>query len=306
MRLGPDPGGRCAPAALLLLLAGLVAGRARADEPFTPGAGGALAIGAIPAQLVLGSDASAELRIAAPPAVDELSVTASAGKIEGLRRLPGGGFAARYRPPPERYPQVAILAAVGRAGAGALDGWLALPLAGQGDARVPGEPGSDVSLRIGGRSFGPGRVGTDGIAIIPVVVPPGVRQAHRGFTPVDLHVPETSLVHVVADRQVLQADRAETVRVFAYVVAPHGAAWKGDPPVVEVTRGTLALQPREPGAYVGTWTLPPGPAGEERAAVRLEGLPASRALLRVTVLPGPPAAVALALDSDHRRRRRGG
>ncbi len=298
MHLGPDPGRRRAAgaAALLLGLAGVVAWPARADEPFTPGSGGALTISADPAQLVLGRDAGADLRIWAPPEVEELSLTASVGKIEGVRRLPGGGFAARYRPPAERYPQVAILAAMGRSGAGALDGWLTVPLAGQGDARVPGEPGSEVSLRIGGQSFGPGRVGEDGIALIPVVVPPGVREGHRGFAPVDLHVPDTSQVHVAADRAAVQADRTEAVRVLVCVVAPHGAARKGDPPVVEVTRGTLTLQPREPGAYVGTWTLPPGSAGEERATVRLEGFPASRAVLRVAVLPGPAASVALNLD----------
>lgn len=266
------------------------------DQGLAAGAGGVLGMAADPAQLVLGRDPFAELRISAPAEVEELSVTASTGKVENVRRLPAGGFAARYRPPAERYPQVAILAAVGRTGAGTVDGWLAVPLAGQGDARVRGEPGSDVSLRIGDRSFGPGRVGEDGVALIPVVVPPGVREAHRGFVPVELRVPETTLLHAAADRQSVQADRSEAVRVFAYVVAPHGAARKGDPPLVEVTRGSLSLRPREPGAYEGVWTIPPGPAGEERATVRLEGLPASKSVVRVTTTPGPAASVVLALD----------
>lgn len=282
-------------AAAVALAAAAWTGAARAQGD-VPGAGGALAIAADPPRLVLGSDGGAELRIAAPPEVLELSMTASAGRIEGLRRLPGGGFAARYQPPPERHPQVAIVTAVGRAGAAVLDGWLAVPLAGRGDARVRGAPGAEVSLRIGERTFGPARAGPDGVANLPVIVPPGVREGHQGFTAVDLRVPETTLVHGALERATAAADRPEAIRFFAYVIAPHGAARGGEAPRVEPTRGTAALRAREPGAFEGTWTVPPGPAGEERLAIRLEGFPASRVTLRLTTLPGPAAAVAVALD----------
>jgi hypothetical protein len=67
--------------------------------------------------------------------------------------------------------------------------------------------------------------------------------------------------------------------------------------VVEVSRGTVTLlQPREPGAWEGTWTLPAGSAGEEKLWVKLPGLPASRATLRLPAVAGPPAVLALALD----------
>jgi cytochrome c5 len=289
MRLGAE----IVPALLLALAAGPAAVRA---EPDVPGSGGALTIAADPPRLVLGRDAGADLRISAPPEVTELAVTASAGRVDGIRRLPAGGFAARYHAPSERHPQVAVLAAVARAGAASLDGWLAVPLAGQGDARVRGTPGADVSLRIGDRSFGPARVGADGVAVLPVVVPPGVREGHQGFTAVDLRVPETTCVHGALDRTAVAADRPETVRFYAYVIAPHGAARGGEAPRVEPTRGTVALRAREPGAFEGTWTLPPGPAGEERLTIRLEGFPASRVALRLNANPGPPAAVAVAFD----------
>jgi hypothetical protein len=269
---------------------------AGADEELAPASGGALAVQADPPRLVLGGDAGAELRIAAPPEVDELSVTCNAGKVEAVRRLPGGGFTARYKAPPERYPQVAIVSAVGRGAAGAVDGWLAIPLSGQGDARVDGEPGSRVTLRIGGRLFGPAPVGADGFALVPVIVPPGLREGHVGFHARELEVPETSLVHAALDRQAVLADRAEALRVLVYVVAPHGAARRGDPPVVEASRGTVALRPREVGAWEGSWTLPPGPPGEERLTVRLPGQPASREALKVAVGPGPAASVILGLD----------
>ncbi|WP_242343141.1 hypothetical protein [Anaeromyxobacter terrae] len=293
--------------ALLCVVAGVLlataapahAARAvRVAEGGTPAGGGALRFSAEPSRLLLGRDGSAELRIWAPPEVEELSVSASAGRVDGVRRLPNGGFAARYRPPAERFPQVAIIAATARGAAGPLDGWIALPLLGQGDARVRASPGQTISLRIGDRTFGPEVAGEDGLAVIPVIVPPGVREAHHGFRPIDLHVPETPLVHAVAHRATVQADRQEQVRVVAYVVAPHGAARRGDVPVVEPSRGSVSVSPREAGAYEVLWTLPPGPAGEERLAVRLAGAPASRAIVRVGASPGRPAAVALAFDRE--------
>ena len=296
---GPDHGASAAhrspPMALVALLCAL-AGAARADEEISPASGGALGVQADPPRLVLGRDAGADLRIAVPPEVEELSVTCSAGKVENVRRLPGGGFTAHFRAPPERYPQVAIVSAVGRGAALAVDGWLAIPLFGQGDARVPGEPGSMVTLRIGAQSFGPARVADDGYALVPVVVPPGLREGHLGFHALDLLVPETSLIHAALDRQAVLADRTEVLRLWVYEVAPHGTSRRGDPPVVEVSRGTVALHPREAGAWEGTWTLPAGPPGEERLTVRVDGVPASREVLKVAIAPGPAAAVSLAID----------
>jgi len=268
-----------------------------AKDAGPPASGGALRISADPPRLLLGRDSAAELRVAAPPDVEDISLTASAGRIEGLRRVPGG-FAARYRAPAERVPQVAIVAAVGRTSHGTEDGWVAIPLSGQGDARVRATPGQEITLQIGDRSFGPRRAGVDGIAVIPVVVPPGVREAHHGFRPIDLHVPETQLLHAVADRGMVFADRQEKVRVLAYVVAPHGAARRGDVPVFEPTRGTVAVTEREPGAVEAVWTLPPGRAGEERLAVRLQAAPASRAVVKLEAVAGPPAVVAVAFDRE--------
>jgi hypothetical protein len=268
------------------------------SDASAPGSGGALRVTADPPLLVLGRDGSAELHVAAPAAVEELSLVASAGRIEGLRRLPDGGFAARYRPPPDRFPQVAVVVASGQGAAGVLDGWLAIPLHGQGDARVKAQPGERISLVVAGQTFGPVRAGKDGTARVPVVVPPGVREAHQGFRPIDLKIPDTPLVYAWLDRRAETADRTERARVLAYVVAPHGAARRGDEPVFEATRGSVTVRAREPGAFEAIWTLPPGPAGEERITVRLPGSPASRRVLSAPRAPGPPATVAIAFDRD--------
>jgi hypothetical protein len=292
-------GARAALLVLTALLLGAAAPRpAGAREDPAPGAGGALRITADPPRLLLGSDGGAELRIQAPPEVEELSIFPNVGKVEGVRRLPGGGFAARYRPPPERYPQVALVGALARTAKGLLDGWLAIPLSGQGEARVHTTPGAEITLRVGERSFGPRRADAQGLAVIPVVVPPGVREAHHGFQPVDLKVPETPLVHAIADHAQVHAHETQHVRVFAYVVAPHGAARRGDVPTFEASRGSVAVAAREPGAFEALWTLPPGPVGEDRLAIRLPGAAASRTVLRLDAVRGPPATVAVAFDRE--------
>src|SRR6266511_2568433 len=284
-------------AALLTVAALLAAGAADAQDP-PPAAGGALRVTAQPPRLVLGRDQGTDLHVAAPPDVEELSVTASAGRVDAVRRLPGGGFAARYHAPSDHVPRVAFVSAVAHGARAIEDGWLAIPMSGEGDARVRGAPGTEVTLRIGDRTFGPRRAGEDGVAVIPIVVPPGVREGHQGFRPIDLRVPETPLLHAVADRAAVRADREEKVRVVAYVVAPHGAARRGDAPVFEPSRGTVSVVEREAGAYQASWTLPPGPAGDERLTIRLPAAPASRAVLRVEAAAGPPAVVAVSFDRE--------
>ncbi|HEY6003072.1 MAG TPA: hypothetical protein VIV57_09360 [Anaeromyxobacter sp.] len=286
-----------------ILLAGAIAplalpcSPARAEEPGLPASGGVLHVSAEPPRLLLGRDTTAELRIATPSDVEDVSLSASAGRIEALRRVPGG-FAARFRAPSERVPQVAIVAALGRTPHGTEHGWLAIPLFGQGDARVRTSPGQEITLEIGDRSFGPHRAGPDGIAVIPVVVPPGVREAHHGFKPIDLHVPETQLLHAVLERVTVLADRQERVRVVAYVVAPHGAARRGDVPLFEPSRGSVSAVEKEPGAVEAIWILPPGRAGEERLSVRLQASAASRTVLKLETVAGPPAVVAVSFDRD--------
>jgi hypothetical protein len=288
---GPDRG--ATGALLAVALAGVAPGIVRAHDP---GSGPALQVVAEPRELVLGRDAGADLRIGATDDVEDVSISTSAGRIEDVRRLPAGGFGARFVPPATRVPQVAIVAAVARTPRGTVDGWVAIPCSGQADARVRAAPGAEISLTIGGRRFGPRTAGSDGVAVIPIVVPPGVREAHHGFKPIDLGVPETPLLHAVLDRTNVLADRAERVHVLAWVVAPHGAARRGDAPVFEPSRGTVAVTERQPGEIDAVWTLPPGRAGEERIVVRLAGSTVSRSVLRLDAAVGPPAVVAVSFD----------
>lgn len=286
-------------ARVALAMAALLGGpHAGAAPRSAPGAEGGLRVSVHPAALVLGRDGAAELRIEAPAEVTEVTVTTNAGRVERVRRHRGGGFTARYVPPAERVPRVAIVAALARGAEGPLDGWVAIPLHGTGRARVRSRPDAEIALRIGERTFGPVRADAEGNAAIAVVVPPGVREGYHGFRPVDLGVPETSLVHAIADRAEVRADEPAEIHFRAYVVAPHGTTRRGDVPEVEASRGTFAYSAREAGAIAGVWRLAPGPAGEARLTFSLPGAPASRAVVKVEAVPGPPAAVAVAFDRE--------
>jgi hypothetical protein len=251
-----------------------------------------------PAQLLLGRDAGADVRVTVPDDAESVAISASVGRVEDVRKIGAGRWAARFVAPAGRIPQVAIVAAVARTPRGSPDGWIAIPCSGQAEARVRAAPGSEIVLDVGGRRFGPRTTGKDGVAVIPIVVPPGVREAHHGFKPIDLNVPEMPLLHAVLDRAAVLADRPERVRVLAWIVAPHGAARRGDAPVFEPTRGTVTVAERQPGEVEAVWTLPPGRAGEERMVVRLAGSPVSREVLRLDVVVGPPAVVAVSFDRD--------
>ncbi|HET8539890.1 MAG TPA: hypothetical protein VFL83_08465 [Anaeromyxobacter sp.] len=280
---------------LAAALAGAAPGRARAHDP---AAGPSLQVVADPPQLVLGRDAGADLRIAVPEDAQDVAVSASAGRVEDVRRSPPGGYSARFLAPAGRVPQVAIVAAIARTPRGIVDGWVAIPCSGQADARVRAAPGAEIALDIAGRRFGPRTAGSDGVAVIPIVVPPGVREAHHGFKPIDLKVPDTPLLHGALERATALADRTERVRVFTWVVAPHGAARRGDAPTYEASRGSVASTERQPGESEAIWTLPPGRAGEERLVVRLPTSPVSRIVLRLETVPGPAAVVAVSFDRD--------
>ena len=130
---------------------------------------------------------------------------------------------ADYRPPEECYPQVAVVSAVA-------DGewaWLAIPLVGQGDALVRTSPRAVISVRIGVREFGPATADGWGRALVPVVVPPGVRSAWHGRREIPLQLPDMRRVHVALDGGSLAADRAGEVVVRAFAVREDGAPGEG-------------------------------------------------------------------------------
>jgi len=106
-------------------------------------------------------------------------------------------YQADYVPPEEQLPQVAIVTAV----AGNDVAWIAIPLWAEGDAVVKTRPRGKISVRIGSEEFGPVIADARGEAVVPVVVPPGVHEAHHGKRVIPLHVPPTRTVHLALEKR---------------------------------------------------------------------------------------------------------
>src|SRR5204863_8357354 len=127
-------------------------------------------------QLLLGSDAevAVTLEVRGPGAETFTPVRALAnvGTLE-MPRPAGqpGRFAARYLPPAERYPQVALLAVELASGPRRMH--VAARIVLEGSTVVPfhTSPGASVTMRVADRGFGPVVADRQGRVEIPIQVP---------------------------------------------------------------------------------------------------------------------------------------
>jgi hypothetical protein len=286
---------------LLLLLPVLLAGTAPAQAAGTEQASGAgtprIRIHCASERMLLGEDGETELRIELDAEATELQVLASRGEVGPVRRVAPGVFRATYVPPPQRYPQVAILAAVAQGPRGVMDGWTVLPLWGQGVAEVHTRAGKPVSLSVGEKRYGPLPADAQGVARIAVEVPPGVHEAWFEGRRIDLGVPPLPLAQALAERRQLQADREELVGVRIYTVTPEGKPQRRVGFSLEAPSGRVAVpQEVEPGVYVAQWTVPPGRAGPLELTGGVRGDPRGAFSVRVERVPGPARRFEMKVD----------
>jgi hypothetical protein len=136
-----------------------------------------------------------------------LRALSTVGTIEAP--VPGGPghFVARYHPPADRFPQVALIMV--ELGAGAARLHCATRIALEGTTLFPFHTsgGASVTMRVGDRLFGPVVADRQGHVEIPIDVPPGVGRAEARAvdksggvraTEVDLQLPPFPRVLVLA------------------------------------------------------------------------------------------------------------
>ena len=251
-------------------------------------------------KIELWRDERASLSIEADVPLEAVRLTASVGRIEGVRRVSEKRFTAAWVAPQEAYPQVAILTVSGRAGSRWLHGWTRLPLWGLADAEVRATPNAEITVKIGTREFGPVRTNARGLARVPVEVAPGDSKAYHGATVIPLHVPTGPRVHLVAPVEAAPGDAENVVPVRAYVVSADGTPLRSPGLALEADRGTVEqLREVAPGVVAATWRIPPGPPAAVNVKARLSEEGARPAALTLQVLPGAAARVALSADVDH-------
>ena len=251
---------------------------------------GALAIRG-PDQIVLGRDASVTLRLGSSS--KPVRLVTNVGAISAPV-VDGTGQRATFTPPADRRPQRALIAAIDESGT--IVDWIAIPLAGQATIRVATDRRARVQVQVAGLDFGPVDTGDDGIAQVPIVVPPGTSHATT-ITTTTRGVRREKLVElgVLSTRLTLAVCSPRQVTVLA--ISASGAASE-DVPELRVSSGQLGrLAPTGPGVFVASYA----PTGWTEPAVvtaTFEREPSSASQCEIQFAPEPPRDVRIVSDRD--------
>jgi hypothetical protein len=249
--------------------------------------------------LVFERQTTAEIVMQAPEGGPP-SLVVNVGRIDAPRAN-DKGLAAAYSLPIERFPQVAVVAAVDAQGT-VLD-WLAMPLHGQPEITAKTEPNAMVTVRVGETDFGPLKADKKGKTTMMVVVPPGVplgtttaadRFGNQKQNPLDLRVPPFPRLLAVCSEA--------SGRLLVVAVDAAGKPEAGADLVLTASRGALGPpNPLAPGLYESLVSLPKDVRVGEHlmldAALRND--PGPKASCDFEARGGQPADVKLTLSSDN-------
>ncbi|HVR02524.1 MAG TPA: hypothetical protein VMT47_10350 [Polyangia bacterium] len=296
---------------LALALLALTLGRpawAQGPTPTPASAPAGVQVTLTPARefVLLGADTEVTINVeVSGPGSEVLAPTrtfATVGTLE-LPRPTGvpGRFTARYVAPADRFPEVALLVAEVGGGAQRLRGVARLPLHANTEMPLRTSPLAEVTLRVGGKSFGPVVADKQGHVKIPIEVPPGVRVGtaravdHNG----NVNETEVDLQPAPYRRVLIIGPPAAEVASFAEV-AVLGLDASGEP----ATPGRLSLRAAEglvhpigdggPGQARFLVEMPRRVgAGALALTAALAGTPLARAEATVPLLAGPPRSLTL-------------
>jgi hypothetical protein len=273
---------------------------------------GAVLVSVDPGHLVAGESAEASITVevvsAEGSAIDVGAplLLASTGIVGRPTRTGPGRFVARFSPPPEAFPHVALVAAVVEHGGATAVGFVGLQLWGRGKTSVKTRPGAHVTVQVGADAFGPIVAGADGNALVPILVPPGPDRGiatsvdalgNESRKTIDLAVPPFDRVALYVLDDVCVAGGA--ARVLLLAIDKHGAPLVGARFIVTVDDAPTSTKPTPlaPGVYLWSWAPPAGRSRTARIGVALADAPASRAGGDVRVLSAPPQRATIELST---------
>ena len=232
----------------------------------------AISVTASPDRMVLGADTNATVTFqlsgtAATAAADgDLSVLVSSGSLANLTPLGGGRYSGLYTAPDKLFPHNALFTAVDRRNPDRSFGAARLALVGKADFPINTAPNARVILKVGKREFGPIQADATGKAQVPIVVPPGVREATvvsvlpdgtRTEDPLDLQVPATQRVKLFPTWAGIPADGKRSVKLRAFVIRHDGATDPNATVVFTASRGTVGpVTHTGGGVYTADYTPP--------------------------------------------------
>ncbi len=190
----------------------------------------------------------------------------STGTLGPLEERSPGVFAARYRLPAERHPQPVLFAAKVP---GQPPAWTVLSICGRTELPIDSDkPSVLVTLRIGGRTFGPVRTDERGSVRVPVEVCPADAEAvaealdefgNRTRKKVTIPIPPSPVLVGFAEKPSLAADGTDGSDVFLVVIAQNGRPVPRITFLAARTAGTVSPVKRlAPGLYRLRYTAPRG------------------------------------------------
>ncbi len=251
-----------------------------------------------PQVLVLGREANAEVRVRVPEGVPFRLHTNTGVLGEPVQMRPGE-YRATYEPPDQRFPQVALIAAI--SDDGVLFAQHRLELHGTAAVQVDSEPRVQVSVRIAGRVYGPVTANDRGRATVDITVPPGYPEVTSIATdslgntkeaPLPLGVPPIGRVLAVCP------EAAQTIVVLA--LDDRGRLDANAALDLTASRAVIGKTRKlAPGVYRVELGVPEDVrAGETaRVAVALRGAPNARSECSLKIPLELPNAITLALST---------
>lgn len=289
----------------LLVLAGLVL--PPADRPESE-AEPAVLVSLAEASPVLGVHEETELRIRVvnPPATElpMPRILCSEGHVEDMVRDGPAHFSGHYVLSTNRFPRVAILVVEFATRPRPIRAAMGVRLRAAASPAFRTDPGSQVTITVGDKEFGPEQAGTDGMVRIPVVVPPGVdfgqvrsvnRHGRASEQLLDLKIPPGPRVLIDAPNKVLAGQLAE-LRVYA--VEPTGRLADGRRIVLRTSFLPAQVLSRGPGE---TAFLIRAPALLDRNSIhldaQLEGEPNTITAADIGLQAAPAAQLSLEADA---------
>ena len=284
------------------------------DQSFTvtlvPPAKSAVSVKASPDKAVLGRDTTVSLAIKLEGGNvngADLQVLASTGEVKNITPLGDGSYVAQYTPPTQQFPQLALFTVIDRRNPRRTYGHAVVPLVGQANFPVKGEPNASIIVQIGEQPFGPVPSDASGMAQVPITVPPGTNIAKvisvvdgkRLEDPLDLQVPPSNRVALFPVGASVPADNTVKIPVRAVVTRPTGEPDTKATVSFTVGSGTVSEAVHEGnGIYSARWTPAFGSA-PSKASVQVSVADAKGPQsdsVELSLVPGRAASVAIAAE----------
>ena len=230
---------------------------------------------ASPAQIVLNRDPNSSLvfTVSGPDGgpLDDLNlhVSANAGSVQNVQGLGGGKYQALYTPPVgEIAPKVAVVSVTDASHPETAVGFFTIPLVGNIPWQVnTGMASVNVLMDVSGQRFGPFLSGADGMATVPILVPPGVSMATATVVmpdgtstapqSVDLMVPAFNRIKLAPPAAYMPGDGASQYPIYVYVVDGMGVPDPAATVQLTASAGEVSeVRPLGGGLYQGVYTTP--------------------------------------------------